>query len=190
MQKFVVLGPEEYVWRRTMNSASSVTQCWRELIVQVDATILNDKRREDPANYDKWRLRFLSHTHQRAQGSVFEISRWAFQELSVELGFATTLTYEKIEMTSKDIYVLLNTLYVRADDIPCQPRTRLGYHGIVTLGGIGGFRISTILSLKYQDVSLFAMRDPNDRSKVKLILTLTIPKNKLRRAMRVTRAQD
>lgn len=79
---------------------------------------------------------------------------------------------------------------MRADDIPCQPRTRLGYHGIVTLGGIGGFRISTILSLKYRDVSLFVVRDPNDRSKTKLVLTPTIPKNKQRRATRVTRAKE
>ncbi|MCJ1426159.1 hypothetical protein MMC29_004061 [Sticta canariensis] len=190
MQKFVVLGPEEYVWRRTVNSASSATQCWRELIAQVDANILNDKRREDPAKYNHWRLRFMSHTHQRAQGPVFEISRWIFQELAVELSLSTTLTFDKIQVTAEDIYVLLNTLYERADDIPCQPRTRLGYHGIVTLAGIGGFRISTILTLKYRDVSLALVRDPDDRSRAKLVLTLTIAKNKLRRATRVTRAKD
>lgn len=173
-----------------MNSASSVTKCWRELIAHVDATILNDKRREDPANYNVWRLRFMSHTHQRAQGPVFEISRWIFQELAAELSLATTLTFDEIEVTAKDIYVLLNTLYERADDIPCQPRTRLGYHGIVTLAGIGGFRISTILTFKYQDVSLFLVRDPDDRSRTKLVLTLTIAKNKQRRATRVTRAKE
>jgi hypothetical protein len=62
---FVTLGPEEYEFRRTVNSASSITQCWRELIAKADSTVLWDKRREDPEKFDLWRLRFLDHTNQR-----------------------------------------------------------------------------------------------------------------------------
>ncbi|KAF2740766.1 hypothetical protein EJ04DRAFT_558741 [Polyplosphaeria fusca] len=51
VQKFVVLRPEEYESRRTVNSASTVIQCWRELIAQADSTVLLDKRREDAVNF-------------------------------------------------------------------------------------------------------------------------------------------
>lgn len=73
VQKCVILGPEEYQDRGTVNSASTVIQCWRELIAQADSTVLLDKRREDPGNYQQWRLKFIDHTTQRGQGPVFEI---------------------------------------------------------------------------------------------------------------------
>ncbi|KAF2731199.1 hypothetical protein EJ04DRAFT_16250 [Polyplosphaeria fusca] len=190
VEKFVVLGPEEYEWRRTVNSASSVTQYWRELIAEADATVLRDQRRKDPENYDKWRLKFLSHTHQRGQGPVFEISQWIFQTLAKELNLAVTLTFEKIEATDEDTVVLLNTLWQRADDIPCRPSTRLSFHGTLLLAAIGGFRRGTIERLRYRDVCLAVVRDPNDRSKTKLVVTPTIGKNKLRRATRVSRATE
>ncbi|KAF1973216.1 hypothetical protein BU23DRAFT_568519 [Bimuria novae-zelandiae CBS 107.79] len=151
VQKFVVLGPEEYEYRRTVNSASTVIQCWRELIAQADSTVLLDKRREDPRNFQQWRLKFIDHTNQRGQGPVFEICQ-------------------------------------RAADIPCQPSTRVSFHGILLLAAIGGFRRATIASVKYRDVCLAVVRDPNDRSKTKLVVTPTIGKNKLKRASRVSRA--
>ncbi|KAF2184554.1 hypothetical protein K469DRAFT_578956, partial [Zopfia rhizophila CBS 207.26] len=188
IEKFIVLGPEEYEWRQTMNSASSVTQCWRELIAQADSTVLRDKRREDLENFAKWRLRFLDYTHQRGQGPVFEISRWIFHSLAKELNLAATLTFKKIKATDEDTVVLLNTLWQRADDIPCRPGTRLSFHGSLLLAAIGGFRRGTIKQLRYCEVCLAVVRDPNDRSKTKLVVTPTIGKNKLRRATRVSRA--
>jgi hypothetical protein len=73
VQKFVTLGPEEYEYRRTVNSASTVIQCWRELIAQADSTVLREKRREEPHKFQQWRLKFIDHTNQRGQGPVFEI---------------------------------------------------------------------------------------------------------------------
>ncbi|OCK91338.1 uncharacterized protein K441DRAFT_223485 [Cenococcum geophilum 1.58] len=136
-QKLVVLGPKEYEYRRTVNSASSVTQCWRELIAEADSTVLRKRRDEEPDKENLWRLKFLDHTNQRGRGPVFEISRWIFHTLAKELNLAITLTFEKIEATAEDVIVLLNTLWERADDIFCQPRTRLSFHGTL-LGGIGG----------------------------------------------------
>ena len=65
VQKFVVLGPEEYEYRRTVNLASIVIQCWRELIAQADSIVLWEKRHEEPENFLQWRLKFIDHTSQR-----------------------------------------------------------------------------------------------------------------------------
>ncbi|KAF2727596.1 hypothetical protein EJ04DRAFT_451066, partial [Polyplosphaeria fusca] len=139
--------PEEYEYRRTVNSASSVTQYWRNLIAQADSTILQDKRRDDLDKYHVWRLRFLSHTHQRGQGAY---------------DLAVNLTYKKIEATADDIFVLLTTLWKRKRDIPCRPDSRVSFHGMVILGGTCGFRRGCIMRLTYRDVSLAVVRDPND----------------------------
>ncbi|OAG09319.1 uncharacterized protein CC84DRAFT_1171913 [Paraphaeosphaeria sporulosa] len=148
VQKFMVLGPEEYEYRRTVNTASIVIQCWRELIAQADSTVLLDKRREDLGNYQLWRLKFIDHTNQRGQGPVFEICQWIFHTLAKEHKLATTLTFEKIEATAEDVIVLLKTLWQRANDIPYQPSTRVSFHGILLLAAIGGFRRATITSIK------------------------------------------
>jgi hypothetical protein len=50
-QRFVILRPEESEVRRTVNSASSVTQTWRELIAQANSTVLREKRIADLGNY-------------------------------------------------------------------------------------------------------------------------------------------
>ena len=82
---FVVLGPQETERRRTVNSAASVTQCWRELIAKADSTVLAAKRRECPAGSQFWQLAFKDHTNQRARGPVFEISRVRFLPLTQPL---------------------------------------------------------------------------------------------------------
>jgi hypothetical protein len=74
-RKFVVLGPEEYEYRRTLNSATSVTQIWRNLIALADCEILAPLRRKDRANQARWRLKFVDHSKQRGTGPVFEISK-------------------------------------------------------------------------------------------------------------------
>ena len=82
MQRVPVLGPQESEDRRTVNSASSVIQCWRELIAEADATVLRDQRERDPENFDKWRLKFTDHTNQRGRGPVFEICQVCARETS------------------------------------------------------------------------------------------------------------
>ncbi|OAG03631.1 uncharacterized protein CC84DRAFT_1177611 [Paraphaeosphaeria sporulosa] len=103
-----------------------------------------------------------NHTNQRGQGPVFEICQWIFYTLAKEHKLATTLTFKKIEATAEDVIVLLKTLCQRADDIPCQPSTRVSFHGILLLAAIRGFRRATITSIKYRDVSLAVVRDPNN----------------------------
>jgi hypothetical protein len=74
-RKFLVLGPQEYEYRRALNSAASVMQCWRSLIAKADSTVLSAKRRQDPKNRLHWRLKFVDQERQRGQGPIFEISK-------------------------------------------------------------------------------------------------------------------
>jgi hypothetical protein len=73
-RKFVILGPREHEYRRTLNSAAAVTQIWRNLIAMADSEVLAIRRRKDRANQSFWRLKFIDHT-KRASGPVFEISK-------------------------------------------------------------------------------------------------------------------
>ena len=47
-RKFPVLEPHEYEYRRTVNSAVTPTERWRQLIAMADSTVLQEKRRQDP----------------------------------------------------------------------------------------------------------------------------------------------
>jgi hypothetical protein len=52
----MVLGPEEYVEKRMVNSASTVLAMWRKLVKEADLTVLKAKRHQEPRAGDKWRL--------------------------------------------------------------------------------------------------------------------------------------
>lgn len=187
-RRYPVLGPQEYEYRRTVNTASSVTQFWRGLIAQADSTVLLEKRRQDPKNKALWRLKFIDHTKQRAQGPIFEISKWIYDGLADELGLTVNQTFEKVEATAEDIIVVLNTLWERAGDINCEPDTRLAFHAVLLTAGIGGFRPASMMRLPYRQVSLAVVRDPNDRTRTRLVATIVVKKNKKKRASRSSRA--
>jgi len=89
-----------------------------------------------------------------------------------------------VEMTPADIKVFLETLWLRADDIPCTPPVRVSFHSVVLLLGIGGFRRGMVLGLKFRQVQLAIVRDPDHRKKIRLVATITIARNKLKRAAR------
>jgi hypothetical protein len=75
VQRVPTLGPEEYEWKRTVNSANTLLNVWRCLVAQADSTVLLAKRQKDPSNRDTWRLKFLDHTNRQGHGPVFEISK-------------------------------------------------------------------------------------------------------------------
>ena len=77
VRRVIVLGPEEYVDKRTLNSASTVLAMWRKLVKEADLTVLEAKRKQEPRSGDKWRLRFHGHNARMPTSSItiFEISR-------------------------------------------------------------------------------------------------------------------
>ena len=72
----VCLGPAEREWKREVKSAITLTEVWKCLVVEADATVLFRKRRSDRSNRRKW---MLSFAEKDKTGPVAEISRvWAF----------------------------------------------------------------------------------------------------------------
>jgi hypothetical protein len=76
----MVLGPEEYVQRRMVNSANTVLAMWRGLVKEADLTVLAKRRHEEPMRADMWRLRFHNYNARHPTSSIatFDISKVSF----------------------------------------------------------------------------------------------------------------
>ncbi|KAI1382567.1 uncharacterized protein F4822DRAFT_150553 [Hypoxylon trugodes] len=170
------LGPEEYKKIRGLNSAVSTENMWKTLIGKAEAGVLQRKRREDPANRDKWSL----FAKKRRHGPLYEIFKWIGEGASIEHNLTRRQTFEKKEMTPEDIMVLLGTLWKEARHIPCTPQTRIAFHGAVLVAGIGGFRPGEVMNLTYGQVAFEVVRDPLNPSKRRLVAAITIVHNKQR----------
>lgn len=96
-----------------------------------------------------------------------------------DLGLRREQSFVKKEATPEDIAVVLKTLWLRAEDIPCSPVVRLAFHGVVLLSGLGGFRPGVLMSLKYSQVALDLVVDPKD-GQTRLVITFTLYQNKQR----------
>jgi hypothetical protein len=70
VRRVMVLGSEEYVEKRMLNSASTVLAMWRKLVKEADLTVLKAKRRQEPQAGEKWRLRFHGHTTRTPESSA------------------------------------------------------------------------------------------------------------------------
>jgi hypothetical protein len=93
-------------------------------------------------------------------------------------------------MTSTDVDVVLKTLWLRADVIRCEPETRVSFHSIVLLAAIGGFRPGTLRSLKYSQFQVAVVRDPANRAKTKIVMTVYIKRNKIKETAKTSRARN
>ncbi len=101
------------------------------------------------------------------------------------MGLSKESSYDKVEMTGRDTGRLLKTLYECADDIPVQhPIHRVIFHALVLLFPYGGFRRGMVMgpgSLRFRDVSMGLMRDPENPNRRRLVAEPAIKRNKLRR---------
>lgn len=91
----VVLGPEEVKKVRTVNSAVSVTQCWKEFIVKADGTVLEKKRHDESSRPHFWQLAFKGHMNQTARGSVVEMLRVRTSPFPIETRY---LTFQVVDL--------------------------------------------------------------------------------------------
>lgn len=72
----VDLGPSEQKAQRTVNSARTMANIWRNLVAYFNRTVLARKRREDPANAARWNLGFKEGLFtQKGAGPVYHIIR-------------------------------------------------------------------------------------------------------------------
>ncbi|KAI0804888.1 hypothetical protein GGR55DRAFT_304735 [Xylaria sp. FL0064] len=190
VQKRLVLDDREYEYRRTLNSAFSVTEVWRRLVASADHEVMKRQRRDDPAQADIWRLRWISKDEGSREGPAYLLVKWIFTELAVDIGLDTNPTYQKIAMTSTDVGVKLQTLWSRANDIPCNPETRVSFHAIILLAAIGGFRPGTLLHLTYSQFHVAVVRDPTNSARTQIVVTVNIKRNKIKETAKTSRARN
>ncbi|KAI1093468.1 hypothetical protein F5B19DRAFT_482691 [Rostrohypoxylon terebratum] len=177
MELRVTLDPCEYELKRTVNSALSLTDIWRRLVASGDYYVLRHQRRDYPSQAETcpchtWRLRWISKDEGSREGPAYRIVK-----LAPEIGLETAPTYEKTEMASTDVDVALDTLWSCSNDIPCRPITRVSFHAMVLLAAIGGFRPGRRL------------RDPKSPARTKIIVTISIRRNKIKETSKTSRSR-
>jgi hypothetical protein len=98
------------------------------------------------------------------------------------MNLLTQSEYKKVSLTVGDIGLMLETLWLRADDIPMPTFLhRIIFHIVVLLLAFG-FRPGMVMDAKYRDFELAIVRGPANRTRKRLVLTPTIHRNKLKRS--------
>ncbi|KAK4243658.1 hypothetical protein C7999DRAFT_36007 [Corynascus novoguineensis] len=179
----VVLGPEERAMVCTLNSAYSVIEVWRRLVAAADFKVLSGEWKALRGNEryleaDRLFLRWEQEGEQR-EGPAYLIVR-ILLSLSPELHLEVNTLYVKVEATAENIVIILFALYRREKDIPAPPLIRLSFHATVLQMGTGGFRPGCLVNTPCLQYTLPAVRDPDDRSKTKIIVTPNIGRNKIK----------
>lgn len=93
-------------------------------------------------------------------------------------------------MTSTDVHDFVVTLWTRAEAISAKPRARISFHGKFLLAAIGGFRRGMLRGIKYSQLQVAALRDPNNQSRTKIVVTIKIRRNKIKKTAQTTRKRN
>lgn len=102
--------------------------------------------------------------------------------LAKEFNLATDVMVEKVEATAEDVILILDTLWERADDIPCDDDVRLDFNAITVIAALTGCRPGVLGRLTFGQFRLAYVRDPRDRSRIRLVASIELERNKQRRA--------
>ncbi|KAF6821138.1 hypothetical protein CPLU01_12565 [Colletotrichum plurivorum] len=114
---------------------------------------------------------------------------WVRSTFTDELQLGRDQTFKKVPATAEDITLYLDTLWRRAEDIPCSPSIRIAFHAVMLLSAVGGFRPGTLMELPYRQIQLVVVRDPLEKTKTRLVANITIFQNK-QDGNRLGRKQD
>lgn len=186
----VVLGSQEVEARRTLNSAHSVTEIWRRLVAAAEYHVMQPQRKGNPADANIWRIRWIHKDEGHREGPAYRIVRWIFLDLAIAKGLDTKPKYDKVEMTSTDIARVIRTLWIRANAIPCEPITRVSFHAILQLAGVGGFRPGTLENLRYRQFEVQVLRHPKEWTRSQVVITISINRNKIKERSKTSRLRD
>ncbi|KAL6887140.1 hypothetical protein HDV57DRAFT_349635 [Trichoderma longibrachiatum] len=173
------LGPKEWVMVQTVRCAVTVEDIWGGLVRNANEKILRPLTKTErqgslfPDKIRVWDLAFGPSLNRSANGPAYEVAK-AIPALSRRLGLSLKQTFTKREFTIQDILSVVDNLWVAAKDIICTPSIRMAYHCAVLLCGFGGWRPGSVVDLKYEDVLLAWVRDPQNPQKVGLAATITI----------------
>ncbi|KAM7197986.1 Protein of unknown function (DUF3435) domain containing protein [Rhypophila sp. PSN 637] len=180
------LGPDEYRVVRSVKHSITVLALWKALLMAAHDKVLKTKRLEDPQNAEVWKLkRHALHNH--GSGPVKRVSDWIAGELTDKYNLNREQRAVKREATAEDIMMVLDTLWSRAADIPCEPRARVAFHSLVILSSLG-FREGVTINFCYKNVELQVVRGLGD-VKSTLFARLTLHQNKQRQKV-IRRQQD
>ncbi|KAG9023095.1 hypothetical protein FRB95_013562 [Tulasnella sp. JGI-2019a] len=160
-QERLTLGPEEHVIERAVKSARSLNAFWKALIAAADAEVLSPLWQRSTDNYQLVLKRPKNYPGLADEGPVSKISHWIYHEGAEEMGLATVPEYTTVEMTARDIGVILRTLWLFANWIPMMPFQHVIFHTLVILFSLG-FRQGMITGMKFQDVPVAMVHDPVD----------------------------
>jgi hypothetical protein len=75
--------------------------------------------------------------------------------------------------------LFLQTVWARAAILGIDPSKRVSFHGNTLISAAGGFRPGCLGDLRYRDVIMAILRDPDDPSRVRPAATITIRRNKM-----------
>ncbi|CAJ2509178.1 Uu.00g142040.m01.CDS01 [Anthostomella pinea] len=170
----------------TVASAVTVSELWRNLVVEADNEVLYRKRKQEPRRREYWRLAFVGKDK---TGSVAEVSRWIAGPLSDNLCLTRAQTIVKQEIMTDDIALFLDTLWTRAADIRLTPAKRIAFHTYLLVTGLAGFQNGSVLSLPYEQVQFGLARDPHDPAALKLVAHILVIQNN-RKKDTIQRDQD
>ncbi|KAI3331203.1 hypothetical protein F4824DRAFT_504220 [Ustulina deusta] len=186
----VTLGSEEYENKRMLDQAHSVVEIWRRLVASAEHRVFKPNRRNGGPEAATLKLRWISKDEGEREGPAFRIVKWVHNELAPLLGLQVDPEYEKVEMTSTDIHDFVVTLWTRAEAICAKPRARISFHGKFLLAAIGGFRRGMLRGIKYSQLQVAALRDPNNQSRTKIVVTIKIRRNKIKKTAQITRKRN
>ncbi|MFD2317083.1 DUF3435 domain-containing protein [Halomonas organivorans] len=96
----------------------------------------------------------------------------------MELQLSLSQTFVKREATTADVIIILRTPWISAVHVPCSAEHRQAFHTVVLFSGLGGFRPDILMRLKYRQVRFSVLRDPRDKRKTHLMVTVWIKQNK------------
>ncbi|KAI6317725.1 hypothetical protein MCOR34_003931 [Pyricularia oryzae] len=165
---------------RSVKRDLTVLHLWRTLVTAADNTILHRKR-QIVTDYDPslWTLTYTDGKARRGSGPVSDIVDWIVVELSATYNLVREQTFVKVAATSTDIIVLLTALWTKAKHIPCRRQNRVDLHKVILLMSLGGFRPGTTVKLKYKQVEVDLVRDPQStRKEMTPRCNVTIQQNK------------
>ncbi|KAL9099919.1 MAG: hypothetical protein Q9163_004646 [Psora crenata] len=133
-QERLTLGPEEYVMAKTAKSARSLNAFWKSLFAAADAEVLAPLRRS--RDDDRRILKGPKNYPGSADtGPVTKINHWIYYEGAREMGLATVPEYTTVEMTTRDIAVILKTLWASADSMTAFQR--IIFYALVIIFSLG-----------------------------------------------------
>ncbi|KAK4233861.1 hypothetical protein C8A03DRAFT_19135 [Achaetomium macrosporum] len=165
-----VVGEQEYEIVQTITATKTVITHWKNLVAEADNTVLREMHRKDPDNRGLWKLRW-----DQGEPSDRPVADISAPVERFNLTRESKLTFAKVktmvETTADDLLILLDTLWTRAEDVPCQPQYRVSLHWTLILAGFG-----------FRPGSLMKFRDPENHGRTTLAATITVTHDKRHKA--------